>query len=69
MFNRKDDFPSSKPDPPKNYTPYFWVLIAIFVLFCARTNQQLDAINANLRDVATKQNACSPTLPLPPTYR
>ena len=63
MFNRKQDYPRSKPDPPLLIPQLLVILIIVCSLGFSLSVSRLNAINAYLRHEKTNQGHNAPQFP------
>lgn len=68
MFNRKQDYPRSKPDPPLLIHQLLVILIIVCSLGFSLSVSNLNAINAYLRHEKTNQGYTVPPVPIAPTF-
>ena len=68
MFNRKQDYPRSKPDPPLLIPQLLVFLIIVCSLGFSLSVSRLNAINAYLRHEKTNQGYTVPQVPITPTF-
>ena len=66
MFNRKQDYPSPKPDPPLSINQLLVILIIVCSLGFSISVSKLNAINAYLRHEKTNQGYTVPPVPIAP---
>ena len=60
MFNRKQDYPSPKPDPPLSTSHLLVILLIVCSIGFSLSVSKLNAINAYLRHEKTNQGYNAP---------
>ncbi len=68
MFNRKQDYPSPKPDPPLSTSHLLVILLIVCSIGFSLSVSKLNAINAYLRHEETNQGYTVPQVPITTTF-